>query len=231
MKRLHYIQHVPYESPGSILDWAHQKKIGVSSTRMYDNENFPDIESVDCLVVMGGPMSTNDDKIYPWLRNEKGFIEKAIRSDKIVLGICLGSQIVANVLGSKINKNKEKEIGWFPVRLAAERGELGPLSFLPDSFTPFHWHSEIFDIPKEAKKIASSDGCDNQAFLYGNKVIGLQFHLEATDDSLAEMVKNGGKELVPGRFVQDKDTIVRTAQYIATNNAYLSKLMDRLAEF
>ena len=227
MKKLHYIQHIPYESPGSILSWAQENKLGVSSTRLYDNENYPDLETIDCLVVMGGPMSANDEKDYPWLRNEKLFIEKVMKADKVVVGICLGAQLVANVLGSKITRNQDKEIGWYPIKMTSESRGAGPFKIFPDEFTVFHWHGETFDIPRGAIRIAESAGCANQGFLYSGKVVGLQFHLEVTKESIEQMVASGKNELKPEQFVQDGTQILSNTSFLEKNNELIGKLLTQ----
>ena len=120
--RLHYIQHVPFETPGSILDWAADNGVTLSSTRVHDGDSFPSPGKFDMLVVMGGPMSVDDESDYEWLRDEKSFIRETIHAGKALVGICLGAQLVASVLGSTISRNKYKEIGWYPVRTTPENG-------------------------------------------------------------------------------------------------------------
>ncbi|MCK4906957.1 MAG: type 1 glutamine amidotransferase, partial [Spirochaetes bacterium] len=139
--RIHYLQHVDFEDPAEILNWASQKKHDVTCTRLYNNEGLPDIKDFDALVVMGGPMSTNEEDAYPWLKDEKKFIKESIRHEKIVLGICLGAQLIADVEGSRIFKNKYKEIGWFPVEIKKH-----PLLFPNEisSLQVFHWHGDTF---------------------------------------------------------------------------------------
>ncbi len=229
MKRLHYIQHVPFETPGSILDWGHQKKIKVTSTKIYKDEGFPEVNDIDCLVVMGGPMGIYEEKEYRWLKNEKAFIEKVIKAEKGVVGICLGSQLLACVLGSKVTKNRHKEIGWYPIQMSAE-SEKENLTFLPNKFTAFHWHGDTFELPQGASRIASSEGCENQGFIY-NKQVGLQFHLEVTRESLNEMVKNGRQELVPDRYIQSENEILGNTVHIPKNNNYMTKVLNRLMDF
>ncbi|WP_211325058.1 type 1 glutamine amidotransferase [Hydrogenothermus marinus] len=118
--RIHYFQHVPFETPANIENWAKEKGHLFKGTYLYKNQPFPDFSSFDMLVIMGGPMSVSDENKYPFLKREKIFIENAIKLNKKVVGICLGAQLIAEVLGSKVYKNKEKEIGWYPVYLTDE---------------------------------------------------------------------------------------------------------------
>src|SRR5690606_32591469 len=114
----------------------------------------------------------------PWMKEEKKLIEKAILKGKRVIGICLGAQLIADVLGARVFPNKEKEIGWFPIELT-EEGQKSPFfAGFNKTETVFHWHGDTFEIPKGAEHIASSKVCENQAFLFDHKVLGLQFHLE-----------------------------------------------------
>jgi GMP synthase-like glutamine amidotransferase len=225
--RLHYIQHVPYETPGSILDWAGENKIKVTATKTYENQDFPDVNDFDFLVVMGGPMGVYDEKEFPWLKTEKLFIEKTIKAGKGVLGICLGAQLLACILGSKVTKNRYKEIGWYPVQISSIRKKV-KLGFLPDEFTVFHWHGDTFELPNNAIRIAKSAGCDNQAFLYENNKMGLQFHLEITHKTLFEMVKNGRDELLPGRYIQGETEILKNNIHLSPNNKYMSEILRML---
>lgn len=227
--KIHYIQHVPFETPAYILTWAKEKGYGITSTHVYRNSSFPETNSFDWLVIMGGPMNIYQEKEYPWLIEEKKFISKAIKEEKTVLGICLGAQLIADVLGAKIYRNAYKEIGWFPVNMTNEGLQNNIFSHLPKSFTAFHWHGDTFDLPSNSLRLASSEGCLNQAFLFGNKTIGLQFHLEATDESLKSLVENCSDELTEGKYIQDAQTIL-TANYTEETKKLLYALLDRLAE-
>ena len=180
--RAHYLQHVPFEGLGSIENWLQQAGYGISCTPFFDSVKLPRIEDIDLLIVMGGPMSANDEREYPWLIPEKQFIRSVIEAEKPVLGICLGAQLIANSLGAEVFANPVKEIGWFPIH-AVPSIHHSAFQF-PKEIEVFHWHGETFNLPKEAVHIARSAGCENQAFQIGRKVIGLQFHLETTPISV-----------------------------------------------
>lgn len=133
-----------------------------------------------------------------------------------MLGICLGSQLIASALGSRIYPAAEKEIGWFPV--FAKPAVPGTFTF-PASAEVFHWHGETFDLPVDAIHLASSAACRNQAFQIGSRVIGLQFHLETTPESADAIIKNCANELLPQRYIQSEAVLrgVPTANYVGVN--------------
>jgi GMP synthase-like glutamine amidotransferase len=188
------------------------------ATHFYKSIQLPDPEKVDLLVIMGGPMSVNDESEYPWLIAEKRFIRECIGAGKSVLGICLGSQLIASALGARVYRNQTKEIGWFPVN-----GLLSPgrTTFqFPESVEVFHWHGDTFDLPPGAIHIARSEACENQAFQLGKSVIGIQFHPETTPGLLKEMVAHGRSDLVISKNVQSEKEIlgVRPEQYQVISN-------------
>jgi GMP synthase (glutamine-hydrolysing) len=227
--RIHYLQHVPFEGLGSIEEWALEKGYTLSATRFYAHDPLPEIADIDWLIIMGGPMGVHDEDKYPWLPDEKKFIQQAIESGKTVIGICLGAQLIATILGSSVYLNKEKEIGWYPVQFTPDAKKQGLFHTEEPGMTIFHWHGDTFDLPRNAIRLAYSDACMNQAFLFNEKILGLQFHLETTKESLQQMVENGKNELSAGRYVQQADEIFRSQQYIPDNQRLLFSLLDTLA--
>jgi GMP synthase (glutamine-hydrolysing) len=195
--RVHYLQHVPFEGIGAIEDWVWARGHVLSCTELFRAPSFPALDDLDLLVVMGGPMNVYDNAKYPWLEAEKAFIKEAIGSGKAVLGICLGAQLLADVLGAPVAQGTYREIGWYPVELT-EAGRAHPVfADFPDKFTALHWHGDTFAIPPGATHIASSAACPNQAFASADgRVVGLQFHLEGTWCSVETLVENSGRDLV-----------------------------------
>ncbi|MDZ7268323.1 MAG: type 1 glutamine amidotransferase [candidate division KSB1 bacterium] len=215
--RAHYLQHVPFEGPGRIVPWLEAHGHETTTTRLFESCQLPDPQEVDFLIVMGGPMSANDTDTVPWLAEEKAFIRACIQQGRRVLGICLGAQLIASVLGARVYRNPVKEIGWFPVQgVSAGNGEVFRF---PAVFPAFHWHGETFDLPPGAIRIARSEACENQAFQFGRAVMGLQFHLEMTAAAVGEMVAHGQAELRPAKFVQPASAILGASseQYRAMN--------------
>lgn len=199
--RIHYLQHVPFEDLANIQAWAEKRGHETSGTMLFRDEPLPDLNGFDWLVIMGGPMNIYEHNRYPWLVREKEFIGRAIAADKIVLGICLGAQLMADVLGGGVRRNEHKEIGWFPVRLTPEAKSSKIFRVLPDNFVAFHWHGDTFDIPPGALRMAESQACKNQAFEF-HRAVGLQFHLESSMDSIDHLILNCSDELSEGRYIQ-----------------------------
>ncbi|WP_427162508.1 type 1 glutamine amidotransferase [Aliinostoc sp. HNIBRCY26] len=227
--KIHYLQHVPFETPASIENWASKHKHSLLATRFYAQDSLPPIEDFDWLVVMGGPMNIYEDEQYPWLTQEKRFIEQAIAANKTVIGICLGSQLIADVLGSKVYPGEYKEIGWFPIELTEAAQDSSIFGDLPQKFTVFHWHGDTFDLPSGATRLAYSAACQNQAFIYDEKVLGLQFHLESTPESVSQIIDNCGDELVDGKYIQQASEMLATADNFTQINTVMFSILDKLA--
>lgn len=222
--RLHYLQHVWFEDLGVIKNWAKDNGFLITRTKLFENEALPNLESFDFLVVLGGPMGVYDQEKYPWLREEKLFIDKAIKGGKYVLGICLGAQLISLALGNRVYKNQYKEIGWFQLN----RVDAGfNKEIFPRNFTAFHWHADTYDLSKNETLVASSQACLNQAFLYDNaRVVGLQFHLEVTNDSVKRLIDNCSYELTEGKFIQEKEEMLGRDKYLNQANLIMNNLLD-----
>jgi GMP synthase-like glutamine amidotransferase len=222
----HYFQHVPFEGLGSIEPWLGKAGYRITNTKFFESADLPDPDAIDLLVLMGGPMSVNDEDMFPWLAREKQFICDMIESGKPVLGICLGAQLIASAMGAKVYQNSVKEIGWYPIK-GASWVDCSIFSF-PAFIEVFHWHGETFDLPAGAIRLAGSKGCENQAFQIGKSVIGLQFHLETTPETARKMVLHCRNELIPSQYVQSEEEILsaKPEQYQAIN-----RMMDNILTF
>ncbi|HWP46336.1 MAG TPA: type 1 glutamine amidotransferase [Candidatus Limnocylindrales bacterium] len=229
MIKIHYLQHVPFEGLASIEQWAKTRGHLLSVTRFYQNEPLPPVDEIDWLVVLGGPMNIYEEDRYPWLSREKRFIEQVISKEKVVLGICLGSQLIADVLGARVFRNRYKEIGWFPIEFTPEAQTSPLFNFLPPRLTAFHWHGDTFELPRGTVWLAQSEGCQNQAFLYKEKVLGLQFHLESTKESVEQLLANCADELVEGRYIQKPDEILSHETDFEKINQALYGILDRMS--
>ena len=225
--RLHYLQHVPFEDLAGIEDWAEDRGHEISRTLLFDGQELLGLDEFDWLVVMGGPMNIYEEDKYPWLAIEKRFIREAIASNKIVLGICLGGQLIADVLGGKVRKNLFKEIGWHTVKLTSEGQKSGIFRVLPNTFMAFHWHGDTFEIPPQALRAAESESCANQAFMLG-KAVGLQFHLESSMDSIDHLIKNCSDELVDRKYIQSPEEILSHVDRIHQMNRLMALFLDTM---
>lgn len=201
---IHWIQHVAFEGLGCIEPWLEEQGHSVSCSRLWAGDALPDLRQVDGLIVMGGPMGIYDDADYEWLADEKDFIGAMIEREKPVLGICLGAQLIADVLDASVDAGYQKEIGLFSVS--------GDGDLFPETFTAFHWHGDTFEIPEGATRLASSAVTPNQAFRYEEHVIGLQFHLETTPESLRALYEFGADELVEAPSIQFLDEVEAALQ-------------------
>ena len=229
--KVHYFQHVPFEGLGSIEPWMKLKSAHISATKFYKDPKLPGVHEIDWLIVMGGPMSSNDEKTYPWLQAEKNFIAEAVRSGKIVLGVCLGAQLIASALGARVYPNRDREIGWYPLECFAEKNNTGLKNIIPSRMEVFHWHGETFDLPAHAVHLARSEGCDNQAFCIGERVLGLQFHLEATPLTVMSLTEQCRSDLVPGSYVQSALEMLSDPSRFHRINAVMNTLLDHWNNF
>lgn len=226
--RVHYFQHAPFETPDRFLDWVEARDYSLSATSFFAGEQLPDLQGIDLLVVMGGPMSVNDENQYPWLVGEKRFIREAVESGKKVLGICLGAQLLAGALGAKVYANPQKEIGWYPVSLTPAGRQSRLFHKFPPVFTTFHWHGDTFDLPEGAQWLAFSEACGNQAFQYGQNALGLQFHLEVSPEGVKGLLNHCGEDLVRAPTIQIAKQLLLAGEF-DLNKAYLFGFLDEIS--
>jgi GMP synthase (glutamine-hydrolysing) len=210
MRKLLVCQHVPHEILGTLnplLKRAGFRIRYVNFGRHPDAE--PSLERYYGLVVLGGPMSVNEDHRHPHLKTEMKLIEQALQKKIPVLGICLGAQLIAKVLGASVYRNQEKEIGWYDVRGTEESKQDPVLAKFRDTEKLFQWHEDTFDIPRGAVHLAASELCANQAFRYESNVYGLQFHLEVDEPMIQRWLTVGdnAKEIAALRGKIDPETI------------------------
>ncbi len=226
--QVHYLQHVPFEGIGSMAAYFKNKGHALSSTKLYEGQALPDPHDIDFLIVMGGPMGVHDDLQYPWMKKEKAFIRACMDQEKIVLGICLGAQLMAHVLGAKVYKNKDREIGWFPLTIRPETWDTVFRDVFPPGLEVFHWHGDTFDIPESARRIASSPACANQGFVIDDRIAGFQFHLETTPESAMALIENCGHELDDSAFVQTAKELTAYGEKFARINKVMTAVLERL---
>ncbi len=224
--KVHILQHVPFEGPGSIGPWLRARGANHSYTRFFDEPTLPALRGLDLVIALGGPMSVNDEAALPWLVDEKRFIREAIVAGVPVLGICLGAQLIASAQGARVYPAPRKEIGWFDIDAVPDPEDV--FGF-PSRMSVFHWHGETFDLPPGAVPLARSAACKHQAFRIGHRVLALQFHLETTAESLDALVTNCRDELVDGTDIQTEDRLrAAPAEAFVTINRMMAALLDRL---
>lgn len=223
--KLHFLQHVEFEGLGSIEKWITYNGHDLSITRFFKSEPLPEIDSFDGLIIMGGVMSIDDEDEYPWLKQEKEFIRKSIEAKIPVLGICFGAQLLADTLGAKVYKNHYPEIGWYRLNVSDDSIVQRLFSDIPKSFDVLHWHGDTFDIPQGALLLAGSEATPNQGFIYKDKILAMQFHLELRLEDVSLLMKNCGDELIPGKFIQRPDEINEMRREISRNNQYLDQIL------
>ena len=220
---IHSLEHDPLDGPGIVLEWAQERGHTFGRTALHAGEALPAIDAVGMLVVMGGPMSVHQHRDFPWLPFEKQFLAAAIKAEKPVLGICLGAQLLADVLGGKVFQNSQKEIGWFPVRII---DRAPPFADFPETLMTMHWHGDTFTLPADARRVAESDATANQAFVFGERIVGLQFHIEIAAITPADL---DGLKTPPGRHVQTREQLLATPAEMAATRAAFFGLLDAMS--
>jgi GMP synthase (glutamine-hydrolysing) len=229
MLRAHVFQHAPFEGPANIGSWLRARGAALSTSRSWAGDPLPATESFDWLVVMGGSMNADEESRFPWLADEKRAIERAIAARKHVLGICLGSQMIARVLGAKVTRNRHTEIGWFPIERTEEAAASAVGRALPARAEVFHWHGDTFALPEGAIQLARSAACEQQGFAYGERVLALQFHPEMTPESVLGFAEGGASELVPGPWIQTREAMLADASRFPRLEALLARVLEAFA--
>ncbi|MBC9930435.1 type 1 glutamine amidotransferase [Chitinophaga qingshengii] len=228
---IHYFQHVPFEGLASIADWIARTGHTTSHTRWYDDD--PDtsgLEEADLLLIVGGTMGVYEQDRYPWMQTELDLIRKAIGRGQKILGICLGAQLLAYALGANVYPHTQPEIGWFPIDITFQE-QAAPLeNVLPHRLNTFHFHGDTFDVPPGATRFAASAACSNQAYIYGDRIIGLQFHMEMNSNAILEILRcNSGAFANEAPFVQSPEKIEQYLYLANENNQTMFRLLDYLA--
>jgi GMP synthase-like glutamine amidotransferase len=212
-------QHVPFENEAAIGEWARMRGITYRIIRCWENEP---LEADDLLVVLGGSMSAYDD--IGFIKNEIEFLRKRIESGGKVFGICLGAQLLASAMGSRVYSSGTREAGWRNIDLMPH--------LLTDSLDKiqcvFHWHGDTFDLPNDTVRIAHNDAFENQAFASADgRIIATQFHFETTAESMGKLLDADGEYLrSESAFVSDSQSIRQGVSNISKNNQALFTLLD-----
>jgi len=232
------LQHDPLDGPGTLLDWAESRGHTVSQCLICEAAPLPPIDSFDLLVSLGGPMGAYETEKHPWLEIEKQYVQDAFASGKKILGLCLGTQLIAEALGGRAFRHTCKEFGWQLIEPTPEGREW----FEQDhekamfhrleadekgSFLAFQWHGDTYTLPPRAVQLARNTACEQQAFAIGNQVLGLQFHLEWSEAMMREALSEPGVAPPPSASVQTPDEIMSDPSLFETSQKRFFSLMDR----
>ena len=225
--RVHWLQHVPFEGLGCMSEWFLSRGHELSCTRLFEESSLPVREDFDWLVVMGGPMGVGDSSKYPWLRPEMDLIRSAILNGKRILGVCLGAQLMAAAMETKVSRNDQKEIGWFPVNATGEKNTAFDKDF-PKTFYAFHWHGDTFEIPQGAEHLVSSEATPNQGFCIGKSALALQFHLELRAGDANRITEACHDDLTPETYVQQPEEFTKRKDLFEDANMLMGRLLETL---
>ena len=228
--RFHCIQHMPEEGPGHAADWLAAHGHMLTFTKLFElNPVFPPLAYFDGLLILGGPISVRDEENVPWLRDEKAFIREVLRAGKITLAICLGAQLVAEALGAEVRPNHAPEIGFWTVRFSAKSLEHPLLRGWPEKAAVLHWHLDTFTVPPGALRVGMSAATATQGFVWGDGVIGLQFHPEMTVAMVEKLMELEGHEHAEEQeFVQTAGQIREKLKSVWKGRKLLEALLANL---
>lgn len=226
--RVHYLLHASFERLGAIEGWLEKNQYKATGTHTYKGEKLPAVSEFDLLIIMGGPQCTVHLERYPYLQEEVALAKEAIQANKAVIGICLGAQLISVALGAKPEHSPNKEIGIYPVMRTAEAETDAIFKQFPPQFDVMHWHNDMPGLAPEAVLLASSAGCPRQAFRYGDRVYGFQFHMELTPELIQKMAEHCAEDLEPAQYVQSADILLQ--QDLTEINKKMHIALDYLAE-
>ena len=236
MKKILVIQHVPFEGLGKLDIWCQLRAITPDIYRFFEERPLPDLIQYSGLIILGGPMGVLEVDRYPWLQREIQFIQSTIQAANIpILGICLGAQILASILGGSVQHAADKEIGWYPISISPDAKKHPFFQAWPEEFVTFHWHQDTFTPPKESFSIASSAACSQQGFYMekqGNSgqtipIVGFQFHLEMTQEISKRLVESCHEDIATaGPFISSKKQILSGFAPYAKSHTHLFSFLD-----
>jgi GMP synthase (glutamine-hydrolysing) len=225
--RIHCIIHAPFEMPGAVATWVLKKGYSLTFTHTYNGEKLPAVSAFDFLVIMGGPQSPLELNKFPYIANEIILTKQAIQANKPVIGFCLGAQIIGESLGATTQKSPHKEIGQYPIMLTKAAEQDPVFKTMSTTFDVIHWHNDMPGIPPNAVLLAYSEGCPQQAFRYGDRVYGLQFHMEMTQELVEGMIKHCPEDLQAGQYIRSEQELLNSD--FAPMNQKLFSLLNYLA--
>jgi len=235
--KVHFVLHETFEVPGAYLKWARERGHQVTTTKVYESEVLPEsVDEIDFLIVMGGPQSPDEDReAFPYYdpQAEIQLIQKAIKSDRYIVGVCLGAQLLSVAYGAEYEHSPEREIGVFPITLTEAGLEDEHVKVLGPTLITGHWHGDMPGLSEDAVVLATSQGCPRQIIRFSPKHYAFQAHLEFDPEAVDLLIAADGEDVLEEQsqnlnFVQQPD-VIRNYDY-REMNAKLYAFLDSLTK-
>ena len=235
--KVHFVLHETFEVPGAYLKWAQERGHQVTTTKVYENETLPEsVDDIDFLIVMGGPQSPDEDReAFPYYdpQAEIQLIQKAIKADRYIVGVCLGAQLLSVAYGAKYERSLEREIGVFPITLTEAGLKDEYVKVLGPTLNTGHWHGDMPGLTEDAVVLATSQGCPRQIIRFSSKHYAFQAHLEFDPEAVELLIAADGEAVLEEQsqnldFVQQPD-VIRNYDY-REMNAKLYAFLDSLTK-
>jgi GMP synthase (glutamine-hydrolysing) len=227
MEEVLVFQHDPFEELGFFADILEKHGADYRVVRLFHGEMpTEEWDHVRALIILGGPMNVDEEDNFPFLRWEKRIIRAAIDEAVPMLGVCLGAQLIAATLGTPVFHGPVREIGWSPISITPHGQVDSLLGYLPENATVFQWHSDGFDLPAGAIRLATSAHYSTQAFRFGKAIYGLQFHLEVTPRMIERWIDERSKDLALAPYVLPDKIIADTQSYAPTLKYYAERFLS-----
>ena len=237
MMKVHFVLHETFEVPGAYLKWAQERGHQVTTTKVYENETLPEsVDDIDFLIVMGGPQSPDEDReAFPYYdpQAEIQLIQKAIKSDRYIVGVCLGAQLLSVAYGAEYEHSPEREIGVFPITLTEAGLKDEHVKVLGPTLNTGHWHGDMPGLTEDAVVLATSQGCPRQIIRFSSRHYAFQAHLELDPEAVELLIAADGEDVIEEQsskltFVQNPQAI-RDYDY-REMNAKLYEFLDSLTK-
>ena len=214
--KVHFVLHETFEVPGAYLKWAQERGHQVTTTKVYENETLPEsVDDIDFLIVMGGPQSPDEDReAFPYYdpQAEIQLIQKAIKADRYIVGVCLGAQLLSVAYGAEYEHSPEREIGVFPITLTEAGLKDEYVKVLGPALITGHWHGDMPGLSEDAVVLATSQGCPRQIIRFSSKHYAFQAHLEFDPEAVDLLIAADGEEVLDEQ--SSKLTFVQNPQAI-----------------